>query len=142
MAARRIERHRCSLSPRTTCARRRLQLEHLANALSAERACVLPLDVTDGASLVAAEAELIKTWSGYDLVVMLAGDYVPQRVQDFDLARAQSIVATNLGGVCNTLNVVLPRLLAGDRLTRFDVVSLGVGGLLEEIHERPMKRES
>lgn len=93
-------------------ARRRARLEHLANALSAERACVLPLDVTDSASIAVAEAELIKTWGGYDLVVMLAGDYLPQQVQDFDLARAQGILATNLGGVYNTLSVVLPRLLA------------------------------
>jgi len=35
---------------------------------------------------------------------------------------------------------VLPRLLARDRLTRADITGLGVGGLLEEIAERPMPR--
>jgi molybdenum cofactor cytidylyltransferase len=40
----------------------------------------------------------------------------------------------------NIVDWVLPRLLAGDRLTRKDIVSLGVGGLLEEIGERPMPR--
>jgi molybdenum cofactor cytidylyltransferase len=42
----------------------------------------------------------------------------------------------------NIVDWVLPRLLAGDRLTRSDVVGLRVGGLLEEIAERPMPRES
>lgn len=40
----------------------------------------------------------------------------------------------------NVVDWVLPRLLAGDRLTRADITSLGVGGLLEEIAERPMPR--
>lgn len=42
----------------------------------------------------------------------------------------------------NVVDYVLPRLLSGDRLTRRDVVGLGVGGLLEEIHERGMIRET
>jgi molybdenum cofactor cytidylyltransferase len=41
----------------------------------------------------------------------------------------------------NVVDWVLPRLLAGDRLTRRDVMSLGHGGLLEDIPERPMPRE-
>jgi len=40
----------------------------------------------------------------------------------------------------NVVDWVLPRLLAGDRLTRADIVSLGVGGLLEDVPERPMPR--
>ncbi len=40
----------------------------------------------------------------------------------------------------NVVDWVLPRLLAGDRLTRRDVMALGHGGLLEEIPERPMPR--
>jgi molybdenum cofactor cytidylyltransferase len=36
---------------------------------------------------------------------------------------------------------VLPRLLAGDHLTRADITGLGLGGLLEEIPERPMPRQ-
>ena len=35
---------------------------------------------------------------------------------------------------------VLPRLLAGERLTHEDVVVLGAGGLLEDVPERPMPR--
>ena len=41
----------------------------------------------------------------------------------------------------NIVDWVLPRLLAGDRLTRADINALGHGGLLEEAPERPMPRE-
>ncbi|MEK7312764.1 MAG: molybdopterin-binding protein [Chloroflexota bacterium] len=40
----------------------------------------------------------------------------------------------------NVVDWALPRLLAGDRLTRKDVMALGHGGLLEDIPERPMPR--
>jgi len=40
----------------------------------------------------------------------------------------------------NVVDWVLPRLLAGDRLTRRDIVGLGHGGLLEDVPERPMPR--
>ena len=42
----------------------------------------------------------------------------------------------------NAFDLVLPRLLAGDRLTRRDLVRLGHGGLLEEIRERHLLREA
>ncbi len=42
----------------------------------------------------------------------------------------------------NIVDWVLPRLLAGDRLTRADIVSLGPGGLLEDAPERPMPRNN
>lgn len=40
----------------------------------------------------------------------------------------------------NIVDLVLPRLLAGDRLTQMDIVSLGHGGLLEDVAERPLPR--
>jgi molybdenum cofactor cytidylyltransferase len=40
----------------------------------------------------------------------------------------------------NVIDWVLPRLLAGDRLSRADIISLGHGGLLEDVPERPMPR--
>jgi molybdenum cofactor cytidylyltransferase len=42
----------------------------------------------------------------------------------------------------NIVDLVLPRLLAGERLVRRDVVALGHGGLLEDVPERPMPRSS
>ena len=40
----------------------------------------------------------------------------------------------------NVIDAVLPRLLAGDSLTREDVVALGHGGLLEDVPERGAPR--
>ncbi|MCP3960099.1 MAG: molybdopterin-binding protein [bacterium] len=40
----------------------------------------------------------------------------------------------------NIVDLVLPRLLAGDRLTRADVAAFGHGGLLEDVPERPLPR--
>ncbi|MBC7869863.1 MAG: molybdopterin-binding protein [Chitinophagaceae bacterium] len=41
----------------------------------------------------------------------------------------------------NVIDMILPRLLAGERLTRADLVAMGHGGLLEDISERPMPRQ-
>jgi molybdenum cofactor cytidylyltransferase len=41
----------------------------------------------------------------------------------------------------NIVDWILPRLLAGDRLTRRDIVGLGHGGLLENVAERGMPRD-
>jgi molybdenum cofactor cytidylyltransferase len=40
----------------------------------------------------------------------------------------------------NIVDLVLPRLLAGDRLDRVDIIRMGHGGLLEDVPERPMPR--
>src|SRR5574341_1147981 len=42
----------------------------------------------------------------------------------------------------NIVDWILPRLLAGDRLTRRDIVELGHGGLLQDVSERGMSRDS
>lgn len=41
----------------------------------------------------------------------------------------------------NIVDWILPRLLAGDRLLRKDIVELGHGGLLQDVPERGMPRE-
>jgi molybdenum cofactor cytidylyltransferase len=41
----------------------------------------------------------------------------------------------------NVIDWILPRLFAGERLTRADLVAMGHGGLLDDISERPMPRE-
>ena len=42
----------------------------------------------------------------------------------------------------NVVDWILPRLLAGDRLTRAHLVAMGHGGLLDDISERPMPRSA
>jgi molybdenum cofactor cytidylyltransferase len=41
----------------------------------------------------------------------------------------------------NIVDWILPRLLAGDRLNRRDIIGLGHGGLLQDVHERGMPRD-
>jgi molybdenum cofactor cytidylyltransferase len=41
----------------------------------------------------------------------------------------------------NVIDMILPRLLAGERLTRADFVAMGHGGLLDDISDRPMPRQ-
>jgi molybdenum cofactor cytidylyltransferase len=41
----------------------------------------------------------------------------------------------------NIVDLVLPRLLLGERLGRAEITKLGHGGLLEDVPERPMPRE-
>ncbi|MCI0714633.1 MAG: molybdopterin-binding protein [Chloroflexi bacterium] len=41
----------------------------------------------------------------------------------------------------NVIDHILPRLLAGERLTRVDLVAMGHGGLLKDITDRPMPRD-
>ncbi len=40
----------------------------------------------------------------------------------------------------NVVDLVLPRLLAGDRVTAAEVAAFGLGGLLEDVPERPQPR--
>jgi len=42
----------------------------------------------------------------------------------------------------NVVDWVLPRLLVGEHLTRADIASMGHGGLLDDLPERPMPRSS
>ncbi|MBC7810659.1 MAG: molybdopterin-binding protein [Burkholderiales bacterium] len=41
----------------------------------------------------------------------------------------------------NVIDWILPRLLAGERLTHAHLVAMGHGGLLDDIHDRPMPRD-
>ncbi|MCM8610935.1 SDR family NAD(P)-dependent oxidoreductase [Accumulibacter sp.] len=82
-------------------------------ALGIDGALLLPCDATDSASLAAARASLLAAWRGVDLVIYLAGDYVPMRTADFDLAAAERIVSVNFNGAMRLAATVLPDLRAG-----------------------------
>lgn len=92
-------------------ARRAEPLSALARDLPCE-ALVLPLDVTDVASLRQACEALIAQWQEIDLVVWLAGDYRPMRADNFDLAQARRLLDINLLSAYNGLEVLLPVLIA------------------------------
>ncbi len=73
----------------------------------------LPCDVTVPGSLAAARDALLAAWGGVELVVYLAGDYVPMRTEDFDLPAAERIVAVNFTGAMRLAATVLGDLRPG-----------------------------
>ena len=83
------------------------------SALAIEGALLLPCDATDAASLAFARKRLLAEFGGIDLVVYLAGDYVPMHAEGFDLAVAEKVVAVNFNGAMRLAATVLPDLRAG-----------------------------
>lgn len=82
-------------------------------ALAIPGARCLPCDVTDAAALAAATTELCHEWGGIDLVVYLAGDYVPMGADNFDLAAAERLIEVNFNGALRLTAAVLPELHPG-----------------------------
>ncbi|MDE2440488.1 MAG: SDR family NAD(P)-dependent oxidoreductase [Betaproteobacteria bacterium] len=82
-------------------------------ALALADALVLPCDATDAARLAAIRSALIEAWGAIDLVVYLAGDYVPMRADNFDLAIAEQVVTVNFNAAMRLAATVLPDLRAG-----------------------------
>jgi short-subunit dehydrogenase len=82
-------------------------------ALAIADALLLPCDATDAAALRAARDTLVATFGGVDLVIYLAGDYVPMRVEDFDLATAERVLAVNFNGALRLAAAVLGDLQSG-----------------------------
>lgn len=82
-------------------------------ALGIAGALVLPCDATEAASLAGVRQALLAAWGGIDLVIYLAGDYVPMRAQTFDLVRAEQVMAVNFSGAMRLAATVLPDLQAG-----------------------------
>ena len=82
-------------------------------ALNIANALLLPCDATDCASLAGARKSLLAAWGGVDLVVYLAGDYVPMRAANFDLALAEKVVAINFNGAMRLAATILGDLPVG-----------------------------
>ena len=83
------------------------------NELAIQDALLLPCDATDTASIASARAALLAAWGGVDLVIYLAGDYIPMRADDFDLAVAEKVIAVNFNGAMRLASEVLPDLKPG-----------------------------
>ena len=109
-------------------ARHRASLEQLCEGQPL--ALGLPLDITQPAQLRAAGAQLAQQWLHIDLILVVAGGYQAMRADDFDLEAAQSLLALNVGGIFNCLDVALPWLLRQGRGGIGIVASVaGYGGL-------------
>ena len=72
---------------------------------------ILPLDITDHASVVSAHKQLLEEWGVIDLVLIVAGTYNKMRADNFDLSVAKQLLEINLNGTLNCLDAVLPTLL-------------------------------
>jgi len=101
---------------------------------------VLPFDITDHAGVSAARDRILASWGGIDLVLVVAGTYNRMRADDFDLAIAEIMVATNLNGPLNCLDAVLPTLLAQGKGGIGIVASIaGLSGLPHALIYGPTK---
>ena len=69
---------------------------------------LLPVDVRDPASLELAHKQILKRWGGLDLLLYLAGAYVPARSWDLDLQKAEEILDINYRGALRALAAALP----------------------------------
>lgn len=82
-------------------------------ALNLADALLLPGDATSASVLADLRAKLLAAWGGIDLVVYLAGDYVPMRAATFDLPVAERVIEVNFNAAMRLAATVLPDLTAG-----------------------------
>lgn len=100
----------------------------------------IPCDVASSASVSAAHAAVLAQCPRLDAVFWLAGTYTPMSVADFDLATAQQMLATNLGGLLNGLAVLLPTFSGQRHGTMVLVASVaGYRGLPKSLVYGPTK---
>lgn len=82
-------------------ARRVEKLEEVASQIRAlgKQALVLPMDVTDEASIEAAFAQIKENWGNLDIVVNNAGTSVIKPAEEMTLEEWQKVIAVNQTGV-------------------------------------------
>jgi NADP-dependent 3-hydroxy acid dehydrogenase YdfG len=86
-------------------------LQQVAATIPAANPLVLPLDVTDNATITAAWNTL-KNAPPIDMLIYNAGAYDPMDAQHFDLAKIERVVDVNLHGALRILAHVLPAFIA------------------------------
>ncbi|WP_145107469.1 SDR family NAD(P)-dependent oxidoreductase [Cereibacter sediminicola] len=79
------------------------------------------LDVTSEASI---EAALVKVGS-FDGVVYLAGTYWPMKAQEWETAKVEAMIDTNLSGLVRLASAILPGMIAANRGHLVVVGSIG-----------------
>lgn len=90
-------------------ARNASRLQAVAGA--AQQALVVPCDAADDASLHAAWATLLAAWDGVDVAIYVAGDYLPMRAWQLDVAKARQMIDVNFAGAVSFAACVVPQLL-------------------------------
>jgi short-subunit dehydrogenase len=112
--------------------------EEKLRALNIADALILPCDATDVASLESALRNLLGQFSGVDLVIYLAGDYVPMRADNFDLAQAEKVIEVNFLAAMRLTATVLPHLCTGSGIA-FVASVAGYRGLPKALAYGPGK---
>ena len=86
-------------------------LESLAENAQPGQTLVLPMDVNNGPEIENAYAQLKDAWSGFDLLVLLAGTHLPVRAWELNADEAEQLFRTNVFGVIRASALVIPDLL-------------------------------
>jgi short-subunit dehydrogenase len=92
-------------------ARGRERLEEIARTADGADTMVLPMDVTRPEEIAAAFSSVRKQWGGVDLVLIVAGAHRPVRAWELNREIVRTLVDTNLIGVFNVLEAIVPGLL-------------------------------
>ncbi|MEF8701074.1 MAG: SDR family NAD(P)-dependent oxidoreductase [Candidatus Accumulibacter sp. UW26] len=119
-------------------ARHQARLAEVAS--TAAQALLLPCDVTDEASLLAAWETLLNTWGGVDVALYVAGDYLPMRAWELDVGKAHHLIDVNFGGAVAFAALVVPQLLRqGNGQIGFMASVAGYRGLPKSLIYGPTK---
>ena len=86
-------------------------LESLAENAQPGQTLVLPMDVNNGSEIESAYAQLTDAWSGFDLLVLLAGTHLPVRAWELNADEAEQLFRTNVFGVIRASALVIPDLV-------------------------------
>ena len=104
------------------------------------QALVVPCDAADEASLRAAWDALLAAWGGVDVALYVAGDYVPMRAWELDMAKARRMIDVNLVGAVSFAGCVVPQLLRqGNGQIGFVASVAGYRGLPKSLIYGPTK---
>jgi short-subunit dehydrogenase len=114
------------------------RLRFVANG--AEMALVLPCDAADDASLRGAWDGVQAAWGGVDVAIYVAGDYVPMRAWELDVAVAKRMIDVNFTGAVSFASCVVPQLLSqGQGQIGFVASVAGYRGLPKSLIYGPTK---
>ncbi|WP_310492035.1 SDR family NAD(P)-dependent oxidoreductase [Dechloromonas sp.] len=103
----------CELSQRGASLALSARSANKLAALAIADALLVPCDATDIVSLSTARKRLLAAWGDVDLIIYLAGDYVPMRADNFDLAVAEQVVTVNFNAAMRLFATVLGDLKPG-----------------------------
>lgn len=96
-------------------ARNAERLQSLQAEMHSEYHVILPLDVTDTASVTKAWQEIVAQQAWPDCMIYNAGTYDPLTADQFDLGKIEQMIDINLHGALRVLADVIPHFVAQRR---------------------------